>query len=252
MSTEFRDARLKIKRAKQHFEETKTAILALENSYISATKKNEHGITELIHEVPDCESQLLNLSLIVGDALHNLHSALDFAWASVIKKWVPNACSDNTKFPFRSDGPNLEGALHGIKVDIVCPALFRVVVNNIQPYIGGKGARLRALHELDILDKHLLLLGLTPNAEITGISVRDTNGQIYRGNATSVEDHRGPLFVVPFERGIEVHQKGKLAFNITIKEAGIFEDVPVLELLSTLFHHVTYVVQLLEQFEIGN
>src|SRR5713226_2447842 len=125
MSAIFRDARLKDDRANKHVEELKAAIFSLKESNTARIEKNlETGHQELIHTLPGLEDALLNLSLIVGDAIHNLHTALDFAWVSTIERHIPAASSKFTKFPVRETREKLEAALHGAKIDTACPSLF--------------------------------------------------------------------------------------------------------------------------------
>ena len=46
--------------------------------------------------------------MIVGDALHNLHAALDFAWVRLIELYAPTKMSPKTKFPVRKTREELE------------------------------------------------------------------------------------------------------------------------------------------------
>ena len=245
MSALFRDARLKIERAKKHIAELKTAIISLEESQTSALKQDEKaGIQELTHTSPKLNQSLLEFSLIVGDAVHNLHTALDFAWANIIEAKIPSAKSDSTKFPVRPTREILEGCLHGIKVDVICPALLEIIVSKIQPYEGGQNGVIWTLHRLDISDKHLLLLELTPRTAIRGLVLRDNNGDIFRGHGMPVQG-TGP-FVIALESGVEIQNKGTLSVEITIQEAGIFKGVPVTSLLDSFTNFTLYTVELLE------
>src|SRR5712692_9389078 len=93
----FREARLKIDRANKHIADLKVAILALENTKSSTVQLNtKTGFQELIHAVPNLENACLNLSLIVGDAVHKLRTALDFVWVSTIERHVPAISSTFT------------------------------------------------------------------------------------------------------------------------------------------------------------
>jgi hypothetical protein len=245
MSALFRDARLKIERAKKHIAELKTAIISLEESQTSALKQDEKaGIQELTHTSPKLNQSLLEFSLIVGDAVHNLHTALDFAWANIIEAKIPSAKSDSTKFPVRPTREILEGCLHGIQVDVICPALLEIIVSKIQPYEGGQNGVIWTLHRLDISDKHLLLLELTPRTAIRGLVLRDNNGDIFRGHGMPVQG-TGP-FVIALESGVEIQNKGTLSVEITIQEAGIFKGVPVTSLLDSFTNFTLYTVELLE------
>lgn len=81
MATPYGAARLKLNRAKKHTIDAQTAIVALENAYAPAIEQHpDTGAQSLIHDVPDTREPIENLSLVIGDAIHNLRSALDYAW----------------------------------------------------------------------------------------------------------------------------------------------------------------------------
>lgn len=245
-ATFFRDARLKIDRAKKHIADLQAAVIVQEDTYTDTIEHHpESGAQSLIHEFPSFEKALCDLSLIVGDAIHNLHSALDFAWYSTISRHLPDKISDSTKFPVRETRQTLEGALHGIDVDTRCKRLFDCIVSDIQPYKGGHNEVIWTLHDLDISDKHLLLLALDPLGHIRGISVRDKDGQIHRGSSMPATGIDG-RYIIDFEQGLQVEEKGKLSVTVTLPEAGIFEPVPVESLLSDFSNFVLYTVKLLE------
>jgi hypothetical protein len=68
----------------------------------------------VVHEIPELRTALDELALIAGDAIHNLRSALDFAWYSTILRLLPDKISDSTKFPVRDTRQDVQGGLHGI------------------------------------------------------------------------------------------------------------------------------------------
>ncbi|MGH9692022.1 MAG: hypothetical protein ACRD4C_13250 [Candidatus Acidiferrales bacterium] len=245
MGTEFRDARLKIKRAKKHIEDIQSAILALENSCISTIEHRPNGGESLKHEIPDFQKGLDELSLIVGDAFHNLRTALDFAWYSTVSRLLPDKVSDSTKFPVRKTRQEVEAALHGIEVDARCKPLFDCIVSQIQPYAGSANSVLWTLHDIDISDKHLLLLGLDHRGMIGGISVRDENRELHRGASIPARGMDGQ-YVIPFVVGLKVEEKGKLTVTVTLEEAGIFKPLPVLTLLHDFRNFTFDAVKLLE------
>ena len=246
MSALFRDARLKIDRANKHIADLESAIFAYKTKHTSTINQNaDTGIQELVHTIEDFESFALNAGLIAGDAIHNLHSALDIAWSQVIRLHVPSAHSPKNKFPVNATRESVEGRLRGIHVDTICPNLFDTIVNGLQPYKGAMdGGIIYGLHDLDISDKHILILGMSPIAEVKGIQIRDKDGQLFRGSGFTVEG-AGP-YIFAFESDINVENKGELSFNITVKDAGIFEGILVVSLLRTFSQYVSYAVQLLE------
>ena len=101
--------------------------------------------------MPDLDVTLQNLSLIVGDAIHNLRAALDFAWFDTIERLgIPKSSRDTRKFPIRKTRQDLEATLHGLDIDTLFPDLFKLLVFDIKPYEGPDTSVVWILHNLDI------------------------------------------------------------------------------------------------------
>lgn len=246
MGASFRDARLKIDRAKKHLSDFRSAVIAQNDTFTATIEYHpDTKAQSLVHGFPNLEGALSELSLIVGDAIHNLHSALDFAWCSTICAHLPDKFSDSTKFPVRNTLQELEGALRGIEVDTRCEPLFDCIVSDIQPYNGGNNSVIWTLHQLDISDKHLLLLGLDPIGHIEGISIRDSDGQISRSSSMPAKGLNG-FYIIGFEDGVQIEDKGRLSVTVTLQEAGIFNNVPAFSLLQDFSNLVLYTVKRLE------
>src|ERR1700730_11338172 len=173
---QFKDARLKIKRADKHIADLETAIGLLKENCTATIEINpETTHQNLIHTVPKFTEAMDDLSLIAGDAIHNLRSALDLAWMNILGICVPTADRNFAKFPIRSTRQDVEAALNGIQINSTTNSkIFNCIVTYMQPYGGGKFNEIAAtLHKLDICDKHLVLLELNPIAGISGILVKD-------------------------------------------------------------------------------
>ena len=245
MGALYRDARLKVERAKKHITDFTATLIALEDACTATIGYHAQGGESLIHEIPNPTEALDNLSLIAGDAIHNLRSALDFAWVSTITRLLPGKVSDNTKFPVRERRKEVEAALHGIEVDTKCIPLFECIMRQIQPYKGGHNDVVYTLHRLDISDKHLLVLGLDPVGHITGITTRDADGELETGSSRPAQGLNG-RYIIDFPRGRKVEDKGKLSVAVKLQEADIFYAVPLERLLSSFGNFTLYTVQLLE------
>jgi hypothetical protein len=247
MSKLFRDARLKVQRANKHIADLEAAIFALKENYTATVVQNiDTGHQDLIHAIPEFAEAADNMALIAGDAIHNLKTALDFAWMSVLMKHVPTANFDCAKFPVYPSRQELESALNGVPVNARSnSALFELVVSDIQPYKGGHNGVIYALHKLDIADKHLLLLGLFPIGGIDGIIVQKPNGEIIRGFGGATRNL--PPYVIPFDGNLRIKDKGRLTFDIVLKEAGIYDNVHMMEVLPKFSQLVFYYIELLER-----
>jgi hypothetical protein len=89
------------------------------------------------------------------------------------------------------------------------------------------------------------LLGLVPLAGIDGIMVQRPDGEVVRGFAGAAWNL--PPYVIAFERNIRIKEKGKLTFNIVLKEAGIYSGVHIMEVLPKFSQVVSYYIELLER-----
>jgi hypothetical protein len=159
-----RDVEAKIGRAKDHFwdlkaetEKVKAACReAVVHTYEPATQTQVITLAK-VPKVP------LELSLILGDALHNLRAALDYlAWQLVLASG--GQPDDNTSFPVLRTPPT-PGRYRPTHPQIppgVTPAI-RAVLDTVQPYQRADPDRhqLALLHDADIADKHHALLVTT-------------------------------------------------------------------------------------------
>lgn len=246
MSAIFRDARLKVDRANKHIRDLESAISELEKAGISTIQKDADAGTEFVkHENPKLAEGLLQLSLIAGDAIHNLRVALDYAWFSTLERHAPWAVSDHNSFPIRETRENVENALHGIEIDTRCRNLFDVITSDIQPYDGGQNRLVWALHNIDISDKHILLLELTPITGIRGLAMSDESGRVYDGISLQIQPYKA--HIIRTKPGLKIENEGQFSLNVTIKEAGAFKGFPIFDLLTAFSESVLNILNRLEK-----
>jgi hypothetical protein len=171
----FTGSRLKIERAKKHINDLHSEIISFSNSDFYAITIEKHPDTgndtpklRITKPIPE------GLALIIGDSIHNLRTALDLAVCEVVRDKL-GSTTKYTKFPF--DDISRENFIRRFKTaDITkaSPAIFDLIVD-VEPYKGGSDA-LYALHELDILDKHELLIPVIELSVVLGISAKDDVG----------------------------------------------------------------------------
>lgn len=151
----FRDARLKIKRANQHIEDLNNVLSSfLDTDFYDLSVKNDPDSGERFLQysaspIPE------NAALIVGDAIHNLRTSLDFVASDVVCK--ANGSTRYTRFPFGNSRKEVESAIKGGSIKVASASVISAILDQIKPYKGGDDA-LWGLHSLDIMDKHLLVI----------------------------------------------------------------------------------------------
>ena len=94
------------------------------------------------------------LAPIIGDAVHNLRSALDILACDLAK--LNGQSDDGVYFPFAKSESELDRQIAGRRFDRAGPAAV-AELKALRPYKGGN-TLLRGVHDLDIQDKHQFII----------------------------------------------------------------------------------------------
>lgn len=187
----FHAPRLKVWRAKQHLVQLASMLYAYETSQpilwigtqLDGTKK--HFDLEVRSAPPP------TLPVVIGDIVHNLRGSLDLLANDLVRQ--NNNDPRHVYFPFAEDADELEKMIVKKHMHLASPEVVELV-RSFKPYKGGNKA-LRAIHDLDIMDKHQLLIPAScsisqPNGAGTGH--RDYREiKIGRRNWATVDDPKG-------------------------------------------------------------
>lgn len=155
----FEAPRLKLRRARYHIGDLTEQVRAyLRRSplflQIEADPTFAGGKKWVAHvreEVPP------EFSTVIGDVIHNLRAALDLLACEVVRA---NHSNDNgVYFPFAESAIGLPAMIKKRHMDRAKPAVS-ILITKLAPYKGGNAA-LRAIHDLDIMDKHQALIPLS-------------------------------------------------------------------------------------------
>jgi hypothetical protein len=137
------------------------------------------------------------LPLVIGDAVHNIRSALDlFAFLMV----GPNAKKpDSVQFPFAKGAKSFESTLVNRETKLAGEEVVKIITA-FQPY-GDGNSLLYAIHALDIIDKHKTIVPAYSSVMITGQEfyrlwpipeARTAPGAIFEPGSSLVVRHRQP------------------------------------------------------------
>lgn len=250
MIDRFDAARLKLKRANKHITDVQEIVLGLPNAYRSAVERDEEtGFNVIRYYPPDTEKLASELALIIGDAIHNLRTAIEYAYLGVVEKCAPSVFDSSTKFPVRKTKKFVENALKGRKIDVLCPALFECIVTQVKPYRTEDGnIVITCLHDFDVSDKHWLLTPMLQVFDATGIILEDENGREVSGNTHSITvEGTGPYWIA-FSRNFKVKDQGKVSPTVVFNEANPFQGSTVLHTLSDFSKMASYIVEMLSKF----
>jgi len=233
-----RGSELKIHRAKKHVRD-------LQREWIIAYKRSSHNIS--VKDDPDTGDSILELSLdqsvpdkiplIVGDAVHNLMSALDFV-INDIEFFRHGKRSTFTKFPVYETREKLVAAVNGGLRDKVPSVVIDFIVDSVQPYRRGNGDCLWSLHALDIIDKHRIVIAKKEIALIRDITCEDGGGRYFTIPVWEFSGRLPSVHICQGWRNLQLTSKGKASFSIVFGNGMPFYGFPI---LPTLYKLVDFV-----------
>lgn len=181
------DARLKVDRARIHREELARMLSAHQAEYPPQIAFRPGSLD---NPVSDLEVTVKNApkmaSSVIGDTIHNLRAALDVLAVQLVEQ--AGGDSKGVCFPFAGSEPEL--AKIAMKRGFhQAGAQALEVLRKAQPYRGGN-LDLRALHDLDIQDKHRAIIPVsnfitTPQIQIVG-DFPDVRVELVQGSEAEV------------------------------------------------------------------
>jgi hypothetical protein len=243
----FRGSRLKIERANEH----------INDLYLKSREFNKIGpYSILVEDNPETGDSFLQISadqtipegilLIVGDAVHNLACALDFAISDM--EFATRKTRDRfTKFPFHESREKLVIAVNGGLKEKTTKAVIDHIVDGIQPYPRGRGEPLWGLHILDIEDKHRLLIARKDVAYIRNIHCKDGADKYFVIPEWAFHPPRQTLYPCIGHANVKIADKGKATFGIVFGDGMPFYGRPILPTLRHLSHFVSGTIDSLER-----
>ena len=232
---------LKLERARDHIKDLNARVnqfLAKHPFVLMERHQRKAGRTT--YSVMAKESIPPELSLIIGDAVHNMRAALDMALFGMVGDREPKI-----HFPFPKE-PTPEALKRAIKEGHVKVAGKKVVeaISSLEPHINGKGIALYCIHALDIQDKHhLLILAAQRAAVVTGSPSGRILREVLRPNTPDgiliVFDAPENANALTINRPYVTHglpdseneAKEQPAFAITFGEGEMLAGTPVVETL---------------------
>jgi hypothetical protein len=210
---EFPSAQLKIDRANHHIGDVdarRNVFLETNPCKLRAQHNPQTAHTDyMVEDVAEVDPII---SLIIGDAVHNLRSALDHLAASLVRD-KGNIVGPNTYFPIYK-GPSQyvtesPGKIKGMS------STDETRIGLLKPYLGGDD-RFWGLHRMDITDKHNLIL--TQTQCIDGINYAVSEAET--AEALGMSDYFGRVpstkketVTIPWSGPLLVPKKGEILFR---------------------------------------
>ena len=244
--TPYGHAILKIERANKHIHEFGERIFASSDRYGPSLymdiKTGEHFLYYALGDF------MLRgeLAVIAGDAIHNLRSALDIAWLEIVTdtgkpigKW--------NKFPIDRNQSKrwLERTLTETAGIDPSSRIFDFVVNHVKGYQGGDSDIL-ALHDLDIDDKHRLVIPMVAVTGVTGIELENEDGTI---DCVNIVLSRGEVYRKPVPLGTKFKEHGEVQFHVTFGKGTVTEGLEIIPTLERWHDKVWELIRWLQRMK---
>jgi hypothetical protein len=249
---DFRGVWIKVERAKEHISDLEARAKRFEEAEpYSVVSYCELDTGHLVFKVRGSDQPPLKWSAIAGDAIHNLRSALDLLVCEVVRA-NDNPVFEGTGFPVFKSAKACADEFKGRPPGQVKGAPQRAVdfIKKASPYKGANNPFWR-LHQLDIEDKHKLLvvvvmeqgfglhiLGAINTVEVflpNNVEVPLKDGtEIYRIAARGVDDPVAQMRMYP-----------KFAFGVAFGEVEVVKGKP---LVPTLHEIAQFVESFIESF----
>ncbi len=250
----------KIDRAKEHTAELKRQL----NTFFSSNPfkvgaKRDPQTQRLIYYIVSAEPIPDVISLVVGDVIQNLRSALDHLAYQIVcndtgeKPPKPNAiyfpiADDFTRYEAKKNN-NLEGA----HPDTIA------AIDALKPYKGGNDT-IWALHRLNNIEKHRVLL--TAGSQMTGLNIGHLIAQDIKSFSPE-KDLQVPkinMFLRPADTGFPLKAgselyigavdeqpdpKQEFRIRIALNEPGIIDEQDILETVKQFVEEVDNIITIL-------
>jgi hypothetical protein len=228
----------KIERAKKHIRDfDRERIFFLDaDPYVVITKFNsEQNVTEsILGPLPVMPNEL---SLMVGDAIQNLRSALDYLVAALVR-----SIGNEPRFVYFpiSETPEKyisesEGKTKGM------PQEAKQLIDSMEPYGGGNGNDLWYLHTLNNADKHRLLMTVCANVGQQAIFTLSPGGNTFSTLVHAPGLKEGDV-LGSVSGNSEGEQRINFTFDIAFGKPESIAGEPVLQTLKYMTFMVEHIV----------
>lgn len=220
----FSQSRLKLRRAASHIKSLEGVIADYFRTDWYTSKFDQSGEGQYSLEMV-VRGSPKDFGAIVGDAVHNLRTALDLLAVELVGRNGKN--TKNVYFPFADSAANLDDMIKRRNFHRASSS-DQELLRSLQPYAGGNHI-LRSLHDLDIQDKHHSLIPHAAFVTTPRIGVKRDEA----GNPLGFSEGKLELETDPNERPV---------LKFSFPEESAFSGEEVVAVLWQLHEHVTSIV----------
>lgn len=206
----------KLQRADKHIRDAKRRIRKAQISPTMNLIRDGNTQKRSLICIPADHGIRIDLALIVGDAIHNMACALDMAWMGWLQRHREEL-SKYSKLPGSHQGVgHLQSILSSNYRIEAGSAMYQLLINDAKPYPGGDRDIL-ALRDLDIRDKHKLLLPLLTLTNIEGVELARMDGEVDKLDFTFDDE---VLQIADSSSWSRLRHPGTVRINATFRDGG--------------------------------
>jgi hypothetical protein len=242
----FKNAKLKVERGDRHIREyTQTIIAFLQTDFCKVTVEEDGETGNYLVKVDATAPYPPALPTIIGDAAHNLRTAIDYIiveFTGLDPDWI--------SLPVGKERGEVQASPKYQAIWRKLPQFADFLLDEIQPYAGGK-FKIWELAKLDNIDKHKLLIPITKVSTLLRLDIEDDRGNRIGDTFTPVEE--GTVLEIPSSGTgkIKVNHKGQAGIDICFGHETPFPGAPVIAVLADLSEFVLQAIEALEVFCFG-
>jgi hypothetical protein len=241
-------SRLKIKRAYKHVDELNTMLGAFAESNFYAIKV-EHDPKQrtnfVCFDIDITTFPMTDAALTIGDALHNLRSALDHLWYQVVLD-----CGGTptywTSFPIRDAGDSVVNALNSaLEKKQINTQVAELVMGSIKPYQGGNNL-LYGLDQLNARNKHELLIPVLKLMQFSGVHLEDSEHRQVGASVYYMDESSRVRLRDADDRMMTLKDKGRAAATILFDVGTALWGEAIIPTLTKIAEEITRTIDAFE------
>jgi hypothetical protein len=244
----FSASRLKIERAEKHINDITALVLAFVSSdfyAISVEKNIQRRAHFLRFDIDKSPFPFHDVALLVGDVLHNLRSALDLLYHGTVVN-----PSNWTRFPIFDTREKLVDSIEtALEKKQINRSVYDLILDRVKPY-HAENYTLWALHDLNIRDKHQLLIPVAKFFRFDGVRLEDDKQAPVNERVFYMMDASSRI-KLPEASSITLKDKGHATGIILFDFDTAFQNEPVIPTLHGIAEEVTRTVVAFKMLALG-
>jgi hypothetical protein len=251
----FPQSRKKVERANEHIHDLNQRLLTFAKSDFYSVRVEEYkGENHVRIDIDKSGFDTMHAALIVGDALHNFRSALDMLYYQAMHE-TTGLTDQWTRFPIFNEREKLVSSIDGglkkkgLSDDPSALAIRDVVVDVVKAYQAGNYT-LWALHDMNITDKHQLIIPIFDLMRFTDIRLQDERNEVFLANGQPYFTEESYRFKAGRKGKLTVKDKGNAAIAIVFNAGIPFKDKPVIQGLREIAESLTRTIDAFEALDL--